>query len=277
MSAIDKVIYIAQAELGYIEKNVPYALDSKNEGGGSGNYTKYWRDVKPEFQGEPWCACFVTWCFLMAFGKADTTRLLKHYPYTYCPTMAQVFDTHDAPHRGDIVIFKRGGTFVHTGIVTWVSGGKITTIEGNTSGYKDIVANGGAVCKKTYNLKDIQGSKFCTPDWAIVEGDELTMTQYEELKSLIEKMAENVNKAGEEIQEIKDAVQELKEPMVYDYMDENVPEWSREAIQWCLDNGILHGIKDDEGNIKLNLTDDKIWTLNIIYRIVKGVKAGAKI
>lgn len=263
MNAIDRVISIAENEIGYVEKNTSIHIDSKTEGGGNGNYTKYWRDIKPEYQGQPWCAVFVTWCFVKAFGKAMATKLLKHYPYVYCPTMIKVFDTHTSPKRGNIVVFKRGGEFVHTGIVTSVNGDYFTTIEGNTSGFKAIVANGGAVCQKGYYLSSLSGTVFCTPDYSIVEGDELTMTQYEELNKKIEQIADSLNAAGKDIEE-------LKSPMIYNYMDENVPEWSREAIQWCIDNGILAGVKDD-GIVKYNLTNDKIWTLNIIYRLAQKV------
>ena len=65
MSAIDKLIQIANAEVGYLEKSSNSQLDSKTANAGTANYTKYWRDIKPEYQGQPWCACFVTWCFVI--------------------------------------------------------------------------------------------------------------------------------------------------------------------------------------------------------------------
>lgn len=77
-------------------------------------------------------------------------KLLRHYPYVYCPTMASLFTLNANPKKGDIVIFYRNGTFKHTGIVTSVSGDYFTTIEGNTSGGSTIIANGGGVCRKGY-------------------------------------------------------------------------------------------------------------------------------
>ena len=56
MSAIDKLIQIANAEVGYLEKSSNSQLDSKTANAGTANYTKYWRDIKPEYQGQPWCA-----------------------------------------------------------------------------------------------------------------------------------------------------------------------------------------------------------------------------
>ena len=68
MTAIDKLISIAENEVGYLEKKSNSQLDSKTANAGSANYTKYWRDIMPDYQGQPWCACFVTWCFVKAFG-----------------------------------------------------------------------------------------------------------------------------------------------------------------------------------------------------------------
>ena len=166
---IQAVIDIATNEIGYLEKDNSSNLDSKTAGAGSGNYTKYWRDVYPSFQGQAWCAAFVSWVFMKAFGKDTATKLLKHWPYTYCPTMANLFTLNANPKVGDIVIFYRNGVFAHTGIVVSVNGDQFTTIEGNTSGGSTIVANGGGVCKKSYYNSNLPGTKFCTPDWSIVD------------------------------------------------------------------------------------------------------------
>ena len=49
MGQEQKVIQVELDELGYLEKNNSQNLDSKTGGNvGSGNYTKYWRDMKPE-------------------------------------------------------------------------------------------------------------------------------------------------------------------------------------------------------------------------------------
>lgn len=168
IEAINKVLNIACAEVGYLEKRTKNNIYDKTANVGSNNCTKYWEEIKPSYQGQPWCACFVTWCFVQAFGKDMATKLLKHYPYVYCPTMANLFTLNANPKRGDIVIFKRNGIFTHTGIVTSVIGDYFTTVEGNTSGGSTIVANGGGVCKKGYYNSNLPGTKFCTPDWSLV-------------------------------------------------------------------------------------------------------------
>lgn len=167
--AINALIKIAEAEIGYLEKKSNSQLDSKTANAGSANYTKYWRDVYPSYQAQPWCAAFVSWCFEKAFGLETAKKLLKHWPYTYCPTLGDLFTKNANPKVGDIVIFYRGGEFAHTGIVTAVSGDRFETIEGNTSGASGIVDNGGGVCRKSYYNSNLPGTKFCTPDYSLVK------------------------------------------------------------------------------------------------------------
>lgn len=164
-SELEKVIEVAKAEIDYLEKKSNSQLDSKTGNAGYNNYTKYWRDVKPEWNGSYWCACFITWVFQTALGKQRAKELLKHYPYVYCPTLAGLFTKYSTPQVGDIVIFWKNGEYAHTGLVIAVSGNTFTTIEGNTSGASSVVPNGGGVCQKTYNLKDVN-AKFCRPAYS---------------------------------------------------------------------------------------------------------------
>ena len=47
MKAAEKLINIARAEVGYLEKKSNKDLDSKTANAGSSNYTKYARDLYP--------------------------------------------------------------------------------------------------------------------------------------------------------------------------------------------------------------------------------------
>mgnify|MGYP000969442419 FL=1 len=165
---IEKVILIAKNEEGYLEKKSNNQLDNKTANAGSANYTKYWRDIKPDYQGQPWCAAFISWCFMKAFGLDNAKKLLKHWPYVYCPTLGKLFTRNANPKIGDVVIFYHNGMFTHTGLVTAVIGDRFYTIEGNTSGASGIIANGGGVCAKSYLNSQMPGTKFCTPDYSIV-------------------------------------------------------------------------------------------------------------
>lgn len=166
--AINAVIKTAQNEIGYLEKKSNAQLNSKTANAGYNNFTKYWRDIYPAYQTEPWCAAFVSWCFMKAFGLTMAKKLLKHWPYVYCPTLGSLFTKNANPKVGDIVIFYRSGEFRHTGLVTKVRGDKFWTIEGNTSGASGIVANGGGVCAKSYYNSKLPGTKFCTPNYSLV-------------------------------------------------------------------------------------------------------------
>lgn len=237
MYAINKLIRIATNEIGYLEKKDATYLYDKTKNAGKNNYTKYWTEIKNGYQGQPWCAAFVTWCFVQAFGKEKTANLLGHYPFVYCPTLGQIFTNHTKPKVGDIVLFYKNGEFVHTGIVIYATGDVFSTIEGNTSSGNTIIPNGGAVCKKSYCMSDLHGTKFIRPDYSIIESGELNMTQYEELKKMIK---------------------ELSNPMVYNYIDDNMPDWAKPTIQKLVDKGVLKG---DEGG--LNLTEDLMRMLVI--------------
>ena len=45
-NTVNKVLTIAEVEVGYLEKSSTTNLDSKENGASDGNYTKYWRDLK---------------------------------------------------------------------------------------------------------------------------------------------------------------------------------------------------------------------------------------
>lgn len=80
--------------------------------------------------------------------------------------------------------------------------------------------------------------------------EELTMDQYNELKSLILGLTDKINT--------------MTNPMIYNYIDKNMPDWAKEAVQWAVDNGIIHGTGDG-----LGLDDNKLWFLTVLYRFSK--------
>lgn len=168
--AINALIAVAKNEIGYLEKATNAQLDSKTANAGYNNYTKYWRDIYPAYQGQPWCACQISWDMMTAFGLETAKKLLRHWPYVYCPAMRDYFTLYANPQVGDIVIFwsSKKKEFVHTGLVIKVQGDQFWTIEGNTSGASGVVANGGGICQKTYYNSQLPGTKFCRPDYSIV-------------------------------------------------------------------------------------------------------------
>lgn len=157
--SIARLIKLATEEIGYLEKKSAKDLDSKTKNAGRGNYTKYWRDLKPSYQGEPWCQAFVNWVFYKAYGLENARKLLcvRNFEY-YTPTCAEAFQDAGQwgqnPKVGDVVYFRNSVRIHHVGLVVAVTHDNITTIEGNTSpqaGGEDVVANGGGVWSKVYS------------------------------------------------------------------------------------------------------------------------------
>lgn len=255
MNPIDKLIKIEEAELGYLEKRSNSQLDDKTANAGSANYTKYWRDVKPDYQGQPWCAAFQSDCILKAFGLEMAKKLLKHWPYVYVPTIANLFTRHANPQKGDIVCFwsKSKQEFVHTGLVIAVDGDLFYTIEGNTANGTEIVPNGGAVCKKSYYNSKLPGTKFIRPDYSIVEEDEEGMTseeitKFNTLVGVVESLTHRM-----------DALEQNNK--VYHYF-KDLPDWGRPVIQELYDRGLYKG----NGPEDLNLPESLLRTLVVNYR-----------
>ena len=164
-----KVISIAEAEVGYLEKASNKNLDDQTANAGSGNYTKYARDLDtiPGFynfakQGYAWCDIFVDWCFVKAFGVEAAKALLGQPDNSYgagCLFSSRYYkqmgQLHTAdPKPGDQIFFwnSKKDDVAHTGLVYQVDETYVYTIEGNTSGASGVIANGGGVCKKKYKL-----------------------------------------------------------------------------------------------------------------------------
>lgn len=148
MTAIQKVLALAESEVGYREKASNAYLDDKTANAGSGNWNKYARDLDaiPGFynggkNGYAWCDIFVDWLFVKCFGAALGMQMIYQPYYSAgagCLYSAQYYKNNGAfsniPEVGDQIFFSyKAGEVSHTGIVVDVNGGTITTVEGNTS------------------------------------------------------------------------------------------------------------------------------------------------
>lgn len=183
MTAIDKLISVAEAEIGYLEKKSNKDLDSKTGNAGSNNYTKYNRDLKAwtgvGYINQQWCQAWVDWVFITAFGLDVAKKLI--YTWTnYTPTGSSAFKKRDRyikrgkgkPKRGDVIYFYSSskGRIGHVGIVYKVSGSKVYTIEGNTSGASTLVTNGGGVKKKSYSMSSSYIDGYGSVDYSQIDG-----------------------------------------------------------------------------------------------------------
>ena len=70
------------------------------------------------------------------------------------------------------------------------------------------------------------------------------------------------------VTDLKTEMEDAK-PMIYNYIDENMPQWAHEGVQWCVDNGIVQGTGDG-----LGLDDKDLKYCTIIMRVAKNLKLG---
>ncbi len=258
MTAVDKLLAIARAEVGYLEKASPDQLDDKTANAGSRNYTKYARDLDAlgvyngRKQGYAWCDVFADWCFIQAFGL-NTGLALMYQPMGGCGAgvkysagyyRAKGQFVHD-PQPGDQIFFYAadGKSWAHTGIVARVFGGKVYTIEGNTAGSRGVVSNGGGVWEKSYALTYSRIAGYGRPDWDIVQEEDEEMT--------------------------KEQFAELWLEMRKDLQDNDAADWSDEARAWCVANGIVKGGSDDSFNGMWEDVLSREQMAVMIYRFAK--------
>ncbi len=136
----------------FVEYNVLYGKLDNNQGNGV-SYGYYW------------CASFVNWCLRMAGvdEEASGSEVSCHQWYSYSKKAdggrdKMFYDKWEmVPVEGDIVFFKdTGSSFdsTHVGLVRYSAGGRVYTIEGNTSNGSEYSSNGEYVALKSYDLSD---------------------------------------------------------------------------------------------------------------------------
>lgn len=147
----NKPIALAVSELEYHEKASNSQLDDKYANSGSGNWTKYGRDLDAlgDFYNGPkngfaWCDQWYDWLLYKCFGKDAAMKLLCqpkysagagcYYSALYYKQHGQFYSPGTVPEPADQIFFTyAAGEVSHTGIVEKVVGNTIYTIEGNTS------------------------------------------------------------------------------------------------------------------------------------------------
>lgn len=173
--AVKRVLELARAEIGYREKASNANLDDKTANAGTGNFTKYARDLDaiPGFYngaktGYAWCDCFYDWLVVKAFGAETAKRMLCqpdnsagagcYFSALYYRQAGRFFQD---PEPGDQIFFVyQAGEVSHTGIVEEVTSSSVTTIEGNTSD---------GVYRRSYRIGSGQIYGYGRPDWALAD------------------------------------------------------------------------------------------------------------
>ena len=186
-----KVIDIALAEVGYLEKETNSQLDSKTANAGDENITKYARDLDAlgfyngRKQGVAWCDMFYDWCMVAAYGMAVALAITFQpygskncgagckYSRNYYKNKGRLFND---PEPGDQIFFysKDKSQISHTGLVYAVDSSYVYTVEGNTSSSSGVVANGGAVAKKKYKRSYERIAGYGRPDYGMTISEVVT-------------------------------------------------------------------------------------------------------
>lgn len=236
MRPVERLLATARAEIGYIEKDTNAQLDDKTANAGDGNWNKYARDLDAlgvvyngKKNGYAWCDIFTDWCFIQTFGLELGLKLLcqaKKGVGAGCSGSANYYKQKgqfhiSGPQPGDQIFFTNDGgkTMYHTGIVEKVAGGRVYTIEGNTSSAAGVVENGGCVRDKSYALTYSKIGGYGRPDFSIVPEEDDDMDQ---------------NKFNEMFKVAMTAHQK-------ELQDNDCGEWSREAREWAIRVGLFAG------------------------------------
>ena len=189
MTPQERLIAAAKAELGYVGKKSNAQLDDP-AANTPGLYNKFARDLDAlgDFyngrkNGYDWCDVFVDWCFITVFGREVGQKLLcqpdrscgagTKYSMDYYKAKKRWFTS---PQPGDQIFFGTAAVTSHTGIVTGVGGGYLTTVEGNCGSPSAV-----RQCKYPLNYKTIKG--YGRPDWSLVpeeKPDKPVQTEKEE-------------------------------------------------------------------------------------------------
>ena len=92
-------------------------------------------------------------------------------------------------------------------------------------------------------------------NWAEPKEDN-EMTEQEKIK--FNALVEAVENLTHTIDRLADRITKLENPMIYNYIDDNMPSWARPTVQKLVDKGIIRG--DENG---LHLTDSDLKQLVI--------------
>ena len=125
----------------------------------------------------------MAWCFVQAYGEQTAKALLCQPDNDNCGAgcesarnyfkrRSQLFET---PAVGDMIFFWNSAKqeASHTGIVYKVDTQHVYTIEGNTSSASGVVANGGAVAAKRYQLNHHKIAGYGRPAYGEEGNDQI--------------------------------------------------------------------------------------------------------
>jgi hypothetical protein len=232
----DDIVAVAEKEIGYKETG--------------NNITKYGKWYGCD--GEPWCAMFVSWCA----NKAGIPRSVI-VKYAGCTSGRRWFMNNSVykkrtsgytPRKGDLIFFTDdgGNSCCHTGIVTSVSGGKVNTIEGNTSN---------KVARRSYDLNSSRIDGYAVPQYPKCESEETEDTSFINGLQLDTRATESAKLSASSTRGLRDTIVSVAENEIgYAETGNNYTKygkwygcdgqpWCAMFVSWCANKaGVSTGI-----------------------------------
>lgn len=241
------------------------------------NGEKYWRHMGFSYR-VAWCACFVSWCGseldYQEQGIMPSSALCDDFrDYYRAKDRLQRGMSHGGtylPKSGDLVLFQWDGIMSdsvpldHIGIVVSCDGLTVNTVEGNTSNM---------VAQRSYAIGDPNIIWYCVPDYPVgglggtgegghaTDGTTYTMEQLEVIWAIIAQEDNGsydgalavISCAMNRVESPRwqgagsNALEQLQAPGQFCYSNDtywhkwlggNVPEYVKQAVSDCLENGI---------------------------------------
>ena len=238
-----KLVAWANAQLGYQE--------------GYNNWNKYstkWTEMGGwNAQNQPWCDIFVDVGFIECFGNEFASRLTyqpKGGFSALCSQSAQFYKDNNAyyqtPEVGDQIFFNSGGGINHTGIVVAVSGGTVSTVEGNSS---DMVR------RNTYGTGSAYINGYGRPNWKIFEAEDDTEPSAPEPKDnlFVVKMTVPLLQQGDENLYVEIAQLLL---MKEGY---SLPRWGADGDFGSETRNAVERFQQERGLVVNSTVDERTW------------------
>lgn len=217
------LLKIAATEVGYREKASNSQLDNPTANAGSGNWTKYARDLhnagyyNGNKNGYSWCDVFVDWCVYQLCGrdakKAQAIQCQTGSLGAGCGYSAQYYKNQgrfftDGPQPGDQIFFGSGSSCEHTGIVEKVANGYVHTIEGNSEN---------RVMRRSYPVGSGRILGYGRPKFEREEESDMSK-----------------------------------------FVDVNDNAWYAKAVDFCAEHGIMSGVSANKFGVGQNATREEL-------------------
>lgn len=130
---------------------------------------------------------------------------------------------------------------------------------------KELYPNARAVGHRELNATGCPGAYYPLEEIKeFKEGEVIDMKELNELKAQLSAIGARLDSIDASF---KKEIGSLKNPMIYNYVDDNMPLWAREGVLWCIENGIITGT-----DMGLGLDGKDLRYCTVMMRMAKLMK-----